>query len=207
MSDTGSEREPGHIGSPPDAEDSIPPTVVTPKSPEDAFEHVMINILRTKEDGSDPLSLAFEQDDITDIYDLISLSRDAVDSLDYYEPGDKKKTSAPVPRGALSRVILFLEMIIYRQQVLNIRPTPDNICAITREQFNDWRIDPPKDTLLYEERRNPGNRKSLVGRQSPPSSPAGSQQLSSMQPQPAPRQYSPADSFKMTKYQQERADR
>ena len=196
MSDTGSEREPGHIGSPPDAEDSIPPTVVTPKSPEDAFEHVMINILRTKEDGSDPLSLAFEQDDITDIYDLISLSRDAVDSLDYYEPGDKKKTSAPVPRGALSRVILFLEMIIYRQQVLNIRPTPDNICAVTREQFNDWRIDPPKDTLLYEERRNPGNRKSLVGRQSPPSSPAGSQQLSSMQPQPAPRQYSPADSFK-----------
>ena len=147
MSNAGSEHEPGHIGNPPDTEDSIPPTVVTPKSPEDAFEHVMLNILRTKQDGSDPLSLAFEQDDITDIYDLISLSRDAVDSLDYYAPGDKKKSSTPVPRGALSRVILFLEMIIHRQQVLNIRPTPDNMCAITPEQFNDWRIDPPQGHL------------------------------------------------------------
>lgn len=107
----------------------------------------MTNILCTKADGTDPLSLAFEQDKTSDIFDLISLSGDAVDALDCDASGEKRKNPAtPVPRGALSLVVLFLEMVNRCQQCRNIPPT-HNICTITREQFafNDWRISRPKE--------------------------------------------------------------
>ena len=124
----------------------------TAKTPEDAFEHVMKNLLRTKHDQSDPLSLAFMQDDVSDIFDLLSLTRSTVDNLVYTAPGDKKKGTNPVPRGTLSRVILFSEMVHYQQQVQGIAITPDHVCSITREAFNQWRMNPPEGTLLHQER-------------------------------------------------------
>ena len=62
----------------------------------------MTNILCTKADGTDPLSLAFEQDKTSDIFDLISLSGDAVDALDCDASGEKRKNPGKISNGSFA---------------------------------------------------------------------------------------------------------
>jgi hypothetical protein len=101
-----------------------------------AFDHVLDIVLARGDDT--PLKQALIQNGYTDNHALTLLSIDVIDTLTYNE--SETTTDVQVLRFEKALISAFLDFIIHRN--LNNNPVGNNWTSITKEAFDEFRIDP-----------------------------------------------------------------
>jgi hypothetical protein len=102
-----------------------------------AFEHVMNVVLERGNDSH--LKSALLRDGINDIYGLLNIRDNVIDSLQYCDPNDSD-TLKPVTQGDKGLVRCFLDYVLYRNESGD--PIGNGWLAITPEGFDAFRVDP-----------------------------------------------------------------
>jgi hypothetical protein len=120
--------------------------MATKYSSKAAFDHVLDVIL--ERDDSTPLKRALLQQGYNDIHALAILSDDVINSLTHDDP--KGKVDVPILNFEKALISAFLDFIIHRNNINN--PVGSDWKSITKEEFDDFRIDP---TYLAQRRNLP----------------------------------------------------
>jgi hypothetical protein len=115
--------------------------MVTKYSSKAAFDHVLDVIL--KRDDSTPLKRALLQQGYNDL-----LSDDVINSITHDDP--KGKVDVPILKFEKALISAFPDFIIHRNNINN--PVGSDWKSITKEEFDDFRIDP---TYLAQRRNLP----------------------------------------------------
>jgi len=101
----------------------------------EAFIHILDNVFEAPADG--PLSKAFEHSGYSNIWDLITLTDDDIESLTY--DSDKQK-EVPLGRAYQSMLRIFCHYCDH--QTRTGAPIGDDWTAVTADSFNDYRTGP-----------------------------------------------------------------
>ena len=100
-----------------------------------ALTHVVNNVLARANDTPLAQSLAHHQ--VTEIYDIITLTPDVIDALDYL---DANGNPLPIPLGDQNLLKLFITY--YATRLHSNNPIPDTVEGwnnLTRDDFTQWR--------------------------------------------------------------------
>ncbi len=99
------------------------------------LEHVLSNVLEQEADS--PLCMAFKKAQVQSMFDLLAFSHENIDDLDYDKSDTEKNVKLPMSTKNLVRVFLFF---------LKESPpiTNEECMAMTKEDFDLYRIDPSK---------------------------------------------------------------
>ena len=107
--------------------------VSTRREAQEAFNHVLDVVLVRKDDS--PLKKALVSEGISDMFSLVTVDFDAIDTLTY-DKSDAEK-NVPLTRGDKGLLKTFLRFLSHRSNSGN--PIGDKWKDITREEFDEFR--------------------------------------------------------------------
>jgi hypothetical protein len=100
-----------------------------------AYDHILSNVLG--QDQASPLGKAIMKQQINDMYVLMALDKDIIETLRY---DDNEATSIPIPLYQKSLVLAFLHFVLFKNNALE--PIGNNWTHVTQEEFDEFRIRP-----------------------------------------------------------------
>jgi hypothetical protein len=107
-----------------------------------AFNHVLDTVLDRGD--SSPLKSSLKEDGITDIFDVVTVTDNVINSLTYEDPDDK--IYYPVTKGDK----MLLRCFLAYQHSLEAATGDVDYKAITQANFDSYRISPAYRATLYQ---------------------------------------------------------
>ena len=123
--------------------------VLTRQEAQAAFNHVLDNVIGCGDNS--PLKSALQHEGFDDIFALITISDEDIDSLSYKDPSNAS-SFIPIPGGDKNLVRIFRHYVIHRNASGDL--INDNWIGITQTDFDAFRVDPTFLATFVEQARS-----------------------------------------------------